>query len=91
MNQYPFNNSESDESNGLGDINNTQQPINQEVEPTTKQSKELKATKKSLKRFILILLVIGVSLGAVLSIGTIILLDHFNLSDPPAQVDEPSE
>lgn len=91
MNQHPFNNSESDDSNGLGDINNTQPPINQEVELTTKQSKNVKATKQSLKRLILILIAIGVSLGAILAVGTITFLNHYKLFDVPVQVDQPSK
>ena len=91
MNQHPFNNSESDDSNGLGDINSTPPPINQEVKPTTTQSTDLKAAKKSVKRFTLILIAIGVSLGAILAIGTITFLNRFNFFDVPTQVDQPSK
>lgn len=91
MNQYPFNDSEDDDSNGLGKINNHQQPINQEVKPTTTQSKEVKAAKQSLKRFTLILIVIGVSLGIILAVVTINFLNRFNLFDVPTQVDQPSK
>ncbi|MBE9225607.1 hypothetical protein IQ264_09255 [Phormidium sp. LEGE 05292] len=91
MNQHPFNNSEYDDSNGLVDINKHQQPINQEVELTTTQSKEVKAAKQSLKRFTLILIVVGVSLGVILAVGTISFLNRFNLFDVPTQVDQPSK
>lgn len=91
MNHHPFNNSEDDNSNGLGKINNHQQPINQEVKPTTKQSENVKAAKHSLKRFTLILIAIGVILGAILAFGTITFLNRFNLFDVPTQVDQPSK
>ncbi|MFB2936878.1 hypothetical protein ACE1B6_16635 [Aerosakkonemataceae cyanobacterium BLCC-F154] len=90
MNQHPFNNSNSDESNGLGDISNSTPPTNQEVEPTTSQSTDLKAAKKSVKRFTLILIAIGVSLGAILAIATITFLNRLNFFDVPTQVDEDS-
>ena len=91
MNQHPFNDSESDNSNGLVDINKHQQPINQEVEPTTTQSKEVKAAKQSLKRFTLILIVVGVSLGLILAVVTINFLNRFNFFDVPTQVEQPSK
>lgn len=91
MNQHPFNNSDSNESNGLVDINNHQQPINQEVELTTTQSKDVKTAKQSLKRFTLILIAVGVSLGAILAVGTISFLNRFNLFDVPTQVEQPSK
>ncbi|MFB2882216.1 hypothetical protein [Floridanema aerugineum] len=91
MNQHPFNNSEDDDSNGLGKINKTQQPINQEVEPTNTQSKEVKTAKQSLKRLTLILIAIGVTLGAILAVGVITFLNRYNLFDVPTQVDQPSK
>ena len=91
MNQHPFNNSDSNESNGLGDINNTPPPINQEIEPITTQGTDLKAAKKSVKRFTLILIAIGVSLGAILAIGTITFLNRFNFFDVPTHVDKDSK
>lgn len=91
MNQHPFNDSESDNPNGLGDINSTPPPIDQEVEPTTTQSTDLKAAKKSVKRFTLILIAVGVSLGAILAIGTITFLNRFNFFDVPTQVEQPSK
>ncbi len=63
-----------------------------EVEPEVEQAKQerLQATQQSFKRFYLILLAIGLSIGAVLAVGVAILLDRFGLSDPPARCDRGS-
>lgn len=63
-----------------------------QAEPETEQAKQerLRATQQSFKRLYLILLAIGLSIGAVLGIGVAILLDRFNLSDPPSRCDRNS-
>ena len=50
---------------------------------------QIRATQRSFQRFYLILLVIGLAIGGVVSIGVAALLDRFGLSHPPAQIEKP--
>lgn len=50
--------------------------------------KRVKAATQNAKRFYLILLVIGLAIGAVASIGVVALLRHWGLTDVPAQVEQ---
>lgn len=54
------------------------------------QQEDTKATKRSLKRLVIILIAIGLAVGAVMSVGVVLVLDRFDLSDPPAQLDDPN-
>lgn len=49
------------------------------------------ATRRSLKRLYLSLLAIGIGLGALVSVGLVLLLDRFDLIDPPTEIQEPAE
>ncbi|MEQ9370076.1 MAG: hypothetical protein RIG63_13815 [Coleofasciculus chthonoplastes F3-SA18-01] len=48
----------------------------------------IKATKKSLKRIYITLLIMGLLLGGVVSVGVVIALDRMGLTDAPADVEE---
>lgn len=50
---------------------------------------QIRATQRSFQRLYLILLVIGLAIGGVVSIGVAALLDRFGLSHPPAQIEKP--
>nr|WP_290225401.1 hypothetical protein [Trichocoleus desertorum] len=105
MNQHPSDPSNSDLNGNNGSGQKTPPPIPIPptpplveleipplIEPEVEQAKQerLRATQQSFKRFYLILLAIGLSIGAVLAVGVAILLDRFNLSDPPSRCDRNS-
>lgn len=48
----------------------------------------IKATKQSLKRIYITLLIIGLVLGGVVSVGVVIALNRMGLTDTPAEVEE---
>ncbi|MBD1864063.1 MULTISPECIES: hypothetical protein [Trichocoleus] len=100
MNQHPFDPSDShlNGNNGSGQKMPPPTPIPPTpplvepetlplVEPEAEQAKQerLRATQQSFKRLYLILLAVGLSIGAVLAVGVAILLDRFGLSDPPSR------
>ncbi|MFB2936874.1 hypothetical protein ACE1B6_16615 [Aerosakkonemataceae cyanobacterium BLCC-F154] len=91
MNQHPFNNSEPQDPNNLSNLTNNPQSTSQEVEPTTTEGKDVKSAKKSVKRFTLKLVVVGVTLGVILAIGVITFLSRYNFFEAPAQIEEPSD
>jgi len=97
MNQHPSDPSDShlNGNNGSGQKTPPSTPILSTppvVEPEVEKAKQerLQATQQSFKRLYLILLAIGLAVGAVLAVGVAILLDRFNLSDPPARCDRNS-
>jgi len=97
MNQHPLDNSNSHSYDNNGAGKQTPPPIpelpipeNSEGEVEAEQQERLRATQQSFKRLYLILLAIGLSIGAVLAVGVAILLDRFNLSDPPSRCDRNS-
>ncbi len=47
------------------------------------------ATKKTLQKFFLILIVVGVVIGGVLAVGVISLMQKAGLTDVPARVQNP--
>ena len=47
-----------------------------------------KTNRKNLKRFVVILVVAGLVLGGIVSVGVVIALNRFGLTDTPAQVDQ---
>jgi|GEM_PF-3172891 len=67
-----------------------------EASPDTEQEsldpnlspEHIKATKKSLKRIYMILLIMGLLLGGLVSVGVVIALDRMGLTDAPADVEE---
>jgi len=67
-----------------------------ETSPDTEQEsldpnlspEHIKATKKSLKRIYITLLIMGLLLGGVVSVGVVIALDRMGLTDAPADVEE---
>jgi hypothetical protein len=97
MNQHPLDNSNSHSYDNNGAGKQTPPPVpdlpipeNSEGEVEAEQQERLRATQQSFKRLYLILLAIGLSIGAVLAVGVAILLDRFNLSDPPSRCDRNS-
>ncbi len=99
MNQHPLDNSNSHSYDNNGAGKKAPPPVpdlpiseNSEVEIEVEQAKQerLRATQQSFKRLYLILLAIGLAVGAVLAVGVAILLDRFNLSDPPSRCDRGS-
>jgi hypothetical protein len=101
MNPHPFDPSDShlNGNNGSGQKTPPPTPIPPSpplveplVKPEVEQAKQerLRATQQSFKRLYLILLAIGLSIGAALAVGVAILLDRFDLSDPPARCDRGS-
>ncbi len=101
MNQPPSNNSHhhpiDDSGNGSRSPSPTPEPIevveSVEVVESTELSEarqaQIQATQRSFQRLYLILLVIGLAIGGVVSIGVATLLDRFGLSNPPAQIEKP--
>lgn len=103
MNQPPSNNSHQhpidDSGNGSRSPLPAPEPVEvvESVEVIGVESAELskarqaqiRATQRSFQRFYLILLVIGLAIGGVVSIGVAALLDRFGLSNPPAQFEKP--
>ncbi|MEG3979124.1 hypothetical protein QT970_31615 [Microcoleus sp. herbarium8] len=83
MNQAPnpFN---SNPSNPLD-------PLDQELDEQGQElpSKYHPATKKTLQKGFLILVVIGVVIGGILSVGVISLMQKAGLTDVPARVESP--
>lgn len=101
MNQPPSNNSHhhpiDDSGNGSRSPSPTPEPIevveSVEVVESTELSEarqaQIQATQRSFQRLYLILLVIGLAIGGLVSIGVAALLDRFGLSNPPAQFEKP--
>jgi hypothetical protein len=99
MNQHPLDNSNSYSYDNNGAGKQTPPPIPDlpisensevEIEVEAERQERIRATQQSFKRFYFILLAIGLSIGAVLAVGVAILLDRFNLSDPPSRCDRSS-
>jgi hypothetical protein len=63
----------------------------QEPELTQRRREDVAATRKDLKRLYLFLLAVGISLGALVSVGVVFLLDRFDLIDPTTEIQEPVE
>ncbi len=51
------------------------------------ESERFQKARKTAQRFYLILLVLGLSLGAIASIGVVMLLQRLGLTDVPARVE----
>lgn len=51
----------------------------------------LPATKAAFKQLFVILIVIGVVIGGILSIGVLKLFDRLGLSDPPPPIERPNQ
>lgn len=83
MNQAPnpFN---SNPSNPLDPL---QQELDEQGEGLPKRYHP--ATKKTLQKLFLILIVVGVVIGGVLSVGVISLMQKAGLTDVPARVQNP--
>lgn len=93
MNQPPFNNPKSPSTDYLNDGKGAPPAPTtpEETKLAQMRQEDARVAKQNLKRLYLILLVVGITLGAIVSVGIAIVLDRFNLSDPPVQVDQPSE
>jgi sensor c-di-GMP phosphodiesterase-like protein len=97
MNQHPFDNlnpnSMEHSGNGNGDrplpIQETRsaEPVQDasELELARMRQEDREATTKSMKRLYLVLLAIGLVIGAVVSVGVVSVLNRFELANPPAQ------
>ncbi|MEP0871340.1 hypothetical protein NDA01_16150 [Trichocoleus desertorum AS-A10] len=98
MNQHPSDPSDSHLNGNNGSGQKTPPSTPPMPAPPTSPSPEaeqakqerLRATQQSFKRLYLILLAVGLSIGAVLAVGVAILLDRFGLSDPPSRCDRNS-
>lgn len=97
MHQDPFNDSQSPHIHASGNGSEPQEllpeVVEHRVEPETAESvpiqqEDVRAAQASFKRLYLILLVIGLVIGAILSVGVVSLLDRLGLSDPPSQVEK---
>lgn len=91
MNQQP-NNFNFDESNNGFQLSQPETIRHNENENISTEN--VLARKKQLKRLLIILMGVGLSLGLVLSIGVIILLDKLGLTkkpDRPQQLQPPIE
>ncbi|MGF1480149.1 MAG: hypothetical protein ACFB4I_11755 [Cyanophyceae cyanobacterium] len=51
------------------------------------QPHENKQARKNLKRMMFTLIAVGLCIGGVVSVGLVVALNYFGLSDPPSQVD----
>ncbi|MBE9179954.1 hypothetical protein IQ268_15385 [Oculatella sp. LEGE 06141] len=93
MNQDPFNNSNSGFTENLNNGKHLEQVTHSdpEVELPPKSVEDVRAVNRSLKRLYLILLTVGIALGAVISVGVVTLLNRFELTAPPTQVDDTVE
>lgn len=89
MNQQPSDNSTSNPTNYSGNGTQAHNSAPQEADLASIRQEPTRTTKRSLKRLVIILLAVGVAAGAVMSVGIALVLDRFELSDPPTQVDEP--
>lgn len=70
---------------------NNEPPEDSQInKPPPAQETELaqRQRKRNLKRFVVSLVVIGLVLGAIVSVGIVIALNRFGLTDTPAQVEE---
>ncbi|MBE9183233.1 hypothetical protein IQ270_00455 [Microcoleus sp. LEGE 07076] len=83
MNQAPnpFNSNPSDPLDPL------EQEVDEQGEPLPRQYHP--ATKKTLQKVFLILIVVGVVIGGILSVGVISLMQKAGLTDVPARVQNP--
>jgi len=63
----------------------------QEPDLAQRRREDAAATRRSLKRLYLSLLAIGLGLGALVSVGVVLLLDRFDLIDPSTEIQEPAE
>lgn len=70
-----------DASNGNGNGSNGQglRPVDEE---------HFKAAHQSAKRLYLILLVLGLTIGALLSVGVVAIMQRFGLTDVPTQIEQ---
>ena len=72
-------------------LNNEPPEDSQTNAPSTLNETDLaqsKTNRKSLKRLIVILVAVGLVLGGIVSVGVVIALNKFGLTDTPAQVDQ---
>ena len=72
-------------------LNNQPPEDSQTNTPPTLNETDLaqrKTNRKSLKRLIFILVAVGLVLGGIVSVGVVIALNKFGLTDTPAQVDQ---
>jgi amino acid permease len=86
MNQppNPFN---SNQQNPLDPLQQDQSEFNRENEQLPKAYHP--ATKKTLQKLFLFLIIIGIAIGGVLSVGVIALMQKAGLTNVPARVDNP--
>lgn len=63
----------------------------EEPDLAQRRREDAAVTRRSLKRLYLSLLVIGVGLGALVSVGLVLLLDRFDLINPSVEIQEPAE
>ena len=63
----------------------------QEPELAQRRREDVAATRRDLKRLYLFLLAVGIGLGALVSVGVVLLLDRFDLIDPSTEIQEPAE
>lgn len=70
----------------------TQEEIDRQEPDLAQQRREdAIATRRELKQLYAILLTVGISLGALVSVGVVLLLDRFDLARPQTEVGEPNE
>ncbi|MBD2071781.1 hypothetical protein H6F93_30390 [Leptolyngbya sp. FACHB-671] len=63
----------------------------EEPDLAQRRHEDATATRRSLKRLYLSLLAIGIGLGALVSVGLVLLLDRFDLINPSVEIREPAE
>lgn len=63
----------------------------EEPDLAQRRREDAAVTRRSLKRLYLSLLAIGIGLGALVSVGLVLLLDRFDLINPSVEIQEPAE
>jgi len=96
MNDHQFDHSKPDQAsystNGRHQPRLTQEEIDRQEPDLAQQRREdAIATRRELKQLYAILLTVGISLGALVSVGVVLLLDRFDLTRPQTEVSEPNE
>lgn len=82
MNNQPFNDFNNNSSqNSFSDNQHYTESQNSEVTEVKTFSPSLTAKKKKMQKLFIILLIIGLCLGAIISVGIVILLNEFGLTD----------
>jgi hypothetical protein len=97
MSDHPFDHSKPEQAsyseNGKVPPLSPRERDLQEPELAQRRREDVAVTQSSLKRLYIILLAVGIGLGAIVSVGVVLLLDRLDLIDPAPSIEqgEPTE